>query len=267
VNQVRAGIAATFVTLALIAALTLRVEAQTFRPQGGGSATAVAFANGGHIEGPAGQTTDIRGGTDPDVDDYLTTDPISADDYVWASGNLGDQAQVRAQNTSNSGLVEILAFSATAGNSWANAVAFEMFGPTGGTGEAIINAEQVAKMSLRWRTNIGLAPASEWLSIDAAGINITPPTTADVIDFQDSLGNVDLKVSTSGNASAAGANVQWVDPRSTLAATTCDAAAEVGQLVLYSRAASNTTSFCACVQTAAATFAWQGIHASANCTP
>jgi hypothetical protein len=234
---------------------------------GGASPSSLTLPNGGHVTGAVGVPTDIRGGSVVDTDDYLTTDPIAADDYVWASGNLGDQAQMRANNTESGSLVEMLAFSTTAPNSWANAVALELFGPNGGTGEAIVNAEQVAKMSLRWRSNIGLAPASEWASIDAAGIAFTPPTPADVVDFQDSLGNVDLKVSMSGNASTAGATVQWVDPRSTLAATTCDAAAEVGQVVLYSRAASSTISFCACVQTAASTFAWQGLHAAANCTP
>lgn len=52
-----------------------------------------------------------------------------------------------------------------------------------------------------------------------------------------------------------------------LPATLCDAAGEVGSMYIYSRAASNTITFCACEQTAAATFAFGAITAAGNCAP
>lgn len=80
----------------------------------------------------------------------------------------------------------------------------------------------------------------------------------------DSVGNVDVTIGASGNSSAAGGNIQINDSRTTLASSACDTAGESGTVVWYQDG--NVVSFCACVQTAAATFAWEAMHASADCT-
>lgn len=59
---------------------------------------------------------------------------------------------------------------------------------------------------------------------------------------------------------------QWNTSVTSLAGTLCDSAGEVGQIYRYNDTVSNKVSFCACVQTNTGTFAFEGIHASADCT-
>lgn len=61
-----------------------------------------------------------------------------------------------------------------------------------------------------------------------------------------------------------GTGVQYKGAVTTLPA--CTAAGNVGQWVMYNRAASNTITMCICEQTAAATFAWGAATAAGNCT-
>lgn len=97
------------------------------------------------------------------------------------------------------------------------------------------------------------------------GVDCQLPTVrGSTFGFQDTNGVVDVQVSTSPAASGGGI-VQIVDPRSTLAATACDATSELGQIVLYTDGASSSDSICVCERIAGA-IAWNPVSVAGDCT-
>ena len=92
-----------------------------------------------------------------------------------------------------------------------------------------------------------------------------PSVRGATFGFQDSNGVADVLISTAPSASGGGI-VQIVDPRTTLAATACDAISETGQIVSYDDSVSNSTSICVCEEIAGV-IGWAAISPTGDCTP
>lgn len=89
---------------------------------------------------------------------------------------------------------------------------------------------------------------------------------SDVVTVADSLGSTDVVLNTAGASSSGGVLLQFVDARTTLAATSCDSIPETGSLVLYDDGVSVSRSFCVCEQHGAGVFGWFAIGGG-DCTP
>ena len=92
-----------------------------------------------------------------------------------------------------------------------------------------------------------------------------PSVRGGTFAFQDTNGVVDVQISTAASGTAGGI-VQLIDPRSTLAASACDALSETGQIVSYDDGASNSTSICVCEEIAGV-IGWAAISPTGDCTP